>query len=291
MIDPRILYRLHSAPDAGTDPLVILVCDKDTAVMEGAAGAAGRPQTDARFPGLSSLRVGPAEAIVAGCEAWHQIAVWAGRPVYALAVDSDDLDLIGGVGPLKREDFRSLYRRVSDTELGLLARAIQIVDWHATSRFCPACGAPTAVPEAESVARCPGCGHDQYPRHAPAMIVAVVRDGKLLLGQSPRFKGAFHSVLAGFVEPGESVEDCVHREVFEEAAVLVKNLRYFGSQSWPFPHSLMLAFTAEWAGGEIRIDHDELLHAEWYAPDELPPVPSELSISGRLIRWFTETCG
>ena len=114
------------------------------------------------------------------------------------------------------------------------------------------------------------------------------RRGNLLLAQSPRFRGSFHSVLAGFVEPGESVEDCIHREVYEEAGIKVGNIRYFGSQSWPMPHSLMLAYIADWVSGEISIDDDELVHADWYGPDALPNVPSEVSIAGRMIRAFTE---
>jgi NAD+ diphosphatase len=189
----------------------------------------------------------------------------------------------------ERETYRNLFPGVGNIRLALFARAIQIADWASTSLFCPACGARCVPGKDESVSRCPDCGHDQYPRMAPAMIVAVVRNGRLLLARAPRFRGAFHSVLAGFVEPGESVEDCIHREVWEETRVMVKNIRYFGSQSWPFPHSLMLAYTAEWSGGEIQIDSRELEHAAWYAPDELPPVPGELSIAGRLIRWFVET--
>jgi NAD+ diphosphatase len=303
VIDPHINYSLGSESSADSDSIVILVADKDTAVLvdQGAqaddpedAPAADEgtvPEESVSFPTLASVVVGPAAEIVTQCKEWHQIATWQGRPVYALSVTSDDLDRIDAAGQLKREDYRSLYLRISDVELGFLARAIQIVDWHATSRYCPACGTPTVVPESESVARCPECGHTQYPRLAPAMIVAVVRDGKLLLAHAPRFRNAFYSILAGFVEPGETVEACVHREVFEEARVKVKNVRYFGSQSWPFPHSLMLGFTAEWESGEIEIDGVELEDAGWYAANELPPVPSELSISGRLIRWFRETHG
>lgn len=281
MIDPQILYRLRAGvPGAPHDPapLVILVAERDTAVVAETSGA--------RFPLITTLSDGSIKEIIDRCDACHEIAVWQGRPVYALGVDSEDLDQIDGNGRLKRENYRSLYLQITDVELGLLGRAIQIVDWYATSRYCSACGTPTEVSEGESVARCPACGHDQYPRLAPAMIVAVVREGKLLLARAPRFKGAFHSVLAGFVEPGESVEECVRREVFEEAGILVKNIRYFGSQSWPFPHSLMLGFTAEWASGELQIDNEELEHADWYGADELPPIPSELSISGRLIRQF-----
>ena len=304
MIDPHLSYRLlggDANPAAGSvaglmaaESIVILVSDKDTIVVaesDPSSDGAGMPggESAARFPTVGEA--GPAAGVIAGCREGHQIAVWKERPVYALAVGPEDLDLVDGNGPLKRENYRGLYLRISDVELELLGRAIQIVDWYATSRYCSACGQHTVIKADESVARCPACGHDQYPRLAPAMIVAVVRDGKLLLARAPRFRGAFHSVLAGFVEPGESVEQCIHREVFEETRIRVKNVRSFGSQSWPFPHSLMLGFTAEWAGGEIEIDGVELEHADWFAPDAMPPVPTELSISGRLINWFRSTYG
>jgi len=295
VIDPHIHCRLHAGLPAGSavprasalsnapDPILILVADKDTVVLAG--------DSNVRFPTPGAFPAGPAADIIGGCSPCHEIAIWQGRPVYALAADSKDLDRLDGTGDLKREDFRTLYLSISEVELGLLGRAIQIIDWYATSRYCSACGTPTTVSERESVARCPDCGHDQYPRLAPAMIVAVVRDGQLLLARSPRFRAEFHSVLAGFVEPGETAEECVRREVFEEAGIQVKNVRYFGSQSWPFPHSLMLGFTAEWAAGELQIDEEELVHADWYAADEMPTVPSEISISGRLIAWFRETYG
>jgi NAD+ diphosphatase len=118
--------------------------------------------------------------------------------------------------------------------------------------------------------------------------VAVVRDNKILLASETRFSSGLHSVLAGFVEPGESLEDCVRREVREEVGIEVSNVAYFGSQPWPFPDSLMLAFTAEYAGGEIRIDESEILRAGWFAPDDLPRIPSRLSVARKLIDWFVD---
>jgi NAD+ diphosphatase len=112
-----------------------------------------------------------------------------------------------------------------------------------------------------------------YPRLSPAIIVAVVRGEQILLAHSPRFPEDFYSVLAGFVEPGETLEDCVRREVFEEVGISVKNIRYFGSQPWPFPDSLMLGFTAEYADGEIKEDGVEISHADWFSPDRLPQLP------------------
>jgi NAD+ diphosphatase len=124
---------------------------------------------------------------------------------------------------------------------------------------------------------------------SPAIIVAVVRGRTILLGHAARFPGAMYSVLAGFVEPGESLEDCVRREVKEETGVKVKDIRYFGSQPWPFPNSLMVGFTAEYAGGEITMDEKEIVDARWFTADSLPTIPDKISIARKLIDWFVET--
>lgn len=184
---------------------------------------------------------------------------------------------------------RGLYGMVADDLLWLAGRGYQVMEWDRTTQYCGVCGSRTERDPAERAKLCPSCGFRQYPRVAPAMIVAVVRDGRLLLAQSVRYRGNRYSVLAGFVEPGETLEECVRREVFEETRIEVTNLRYFDSQSWPFPHSLMVAFTAEYAAGEILVDKTELRHAYWCKPDELPEVPSRMSVSRRLIDWFVET--
>lgn len=134
--------------------------------------------------------------------------------------------------------------------------------------------------------RCPACGEIYYPVISPAIIVAVEREGKLLMGHGVNFPPGRFSVLAGFVEPGENLEDCVKREVYEETKIRVKNIRYFGSQPWPFPRSLMLGFTAEWESGEIEVDGKEVTEAAWFAPDEIPDVFRGLSISWKLIENF-----
>lgn len=211
----------------------------------------------------------------------HEIGVDAEtqRPIYAARIQ-------GTPGSLELVGYRKLYMQIPDGDLALVGRAMQIIDWDDNTQFCSRCGTPTVASAAEAVKTCPECEHTQYARLAPAMIVGVVRDGKLLLAAAPRFRKAFYSILAGFVEPGETAEECVHREVYEETHIRVTNVRYFGSQSWPFPHSFMLGFTAEYQSGEIEIDGEELIDAGWYGPLELPPVPTEMSISGRIIRWF-----
>jgi NAD+ diphosphatase len=172
--------------------------------------------------------------------------------------------------------------------LALAGRAAQVLEWDRTHRFCGVCGTPTERLAHERSRRCPSCGHTAYPRISPAMMALVWRPGELLLARAPHFIPGMYSALAGFVEPGETLEECVAREVAEEVGVRVKNLRYFGSQSWPFPHSLMVAFTAEWDGGEIVPQPDEIEDAGWYPFDALPGIPPRFSIAGYLIRHALE---
>jgi len=190
------------------------------------------------------------------------------------------------------EGVRSLFAAISDSFFSVAARALQIVEWDLTHRFCGSCGKPTALTEGERAFACAACGSLSYPRISPAVIVAVVRERRILLARARRFPPGLHSVLAGFVEPGETLEQCVMREVQEEAGIALRNIRYFASQPWPFPHSLMIAFTAEHAGGEIRVDQTELVEADWYAADALPPgIPDSITVARRLIDWFAETAG
>jgi NAD+ diphosphatase len=182
---------------------------------------------------------------------------------------------------------RELFGALGEDYFRIAGRASQIVDWDRDHRFCGRCGKPTLEKEAERAKECPVCGLVVYPRISPAVIVAVVRDGRLLLARSARFPRDFFSVLAGFVDPGETLEECIHREVREEVGIEVGNLRYFGSQPWPFPNSLMIAFTAEYACGEISIDGKEIQEAAWYGADELPKrIPGAMSVSRKLIDWF-----
>jgi NAD+ diphosphatase len=167
---------------------------------------------------------------------------------------------------------------------GVAGRAAQVLEWDRAHRFCGVCGTPTEPVAHERSRRCPACGQVAYPRVSPAMMVLVWRPGEVLLARAPHFAPGMYSALAGFVEAGESIEQCVEREVAEEVGVRVTDLRYFGSQSWPFPHSLMIAFTARWAGGEIVPEPGEIEDARWYALDALPAIPPRFSVSGHLIR-------
>lgn len=180
---------------------------------------------------------------------------------------------------------RALFGVKDGAWLGLASRAAQVAEWARTHRFCGHCGTPTVLTPGERAYTCPACGHSTYPRISPAMMVLVRRGADLLLARHVRSPNGVFSALAGFLEAGESVEDAIHREVAEEVGLKVKDLRYFGSQSWPFPHSLMIAFTAEYAGGDVTVDGDEIAEARWFGPhDALPAAPSQVSIAAQLIR-------
>jgi NAD+ diphosphatase len=178
---------------------------------------------------------------------------------------------------------RELYPVLGDERFMMAGRATQVVEWFDTHRFCGRCATPTERVAGERCMRCPACGLLGYPRIAPAVIVLVRRGDEALLARGARFPGLFYSTLAGFVEIGESLEQTIVREVREEVGVDVTAARYFGSQPWPFPHSLMVGFFAEWAGGEIQPDGTEILDARWFRSDALPPVPPRLSIARGLI--------
>jgi NAD+ diphosphatase len=209
----------------------------------------------------------------------HFLGMLDDRPCYAIGL-TDDFSPPGGEA---LAGLRSLYGRVDDTLFALAGRAVQIVAWDNTHRFCGRCGTPTEQAPGERAKRCPACGLLNFPRLSPAVITLVERDDHVLLARNHRFTGGMYSVLAGFVEPGESLEEAVQREIAEEVSIAVTNLRYFGSQPWPFPNSLMIGFTADYAAGEIDIDDHEIADAAWFAPDNLPPIPQKLSIARRLI--------
>jgi len=178
---------------------------------------------------------------------------------------------------------RSLFLRLPDPFLAIAARAFQIIEWDRSHQFCGRCGSPTRDRADERAKECPACGHVVYPRISPAMMVLVTRGKELLLARANRFPGGMYSALAGFVEAGESIEDCIHREVREEVGIEVMRIEYFASQSWSFPHSLMIAYTAEYAGGDMRPCDAEIADAKWFSIDALPQLPSPVSIARQLI--------
>ena len=181
------------------------------------------------------------------------------------------------------EGLRTLFSVLDDAHFALAGRALQLVEWDRTHQFCGRCGARTEAHRSERVRVCPACKLSAYPRVAPAVMALVRRGRELLLARGPHFPPGMYSALAGFVEPGESLEQCLAREVLEEVGVRISNIRYFASQPWPFPHSLMIAFVCDWAGGEIRPQAGEIEEAKWFEVLQLPRLPSKISIARRLI--------
>lgn len=189
---------------------------------------------------------------------------------------------------MEYQGLRLIHGTMDDSLFGIAFRATHIIDWDEKDQYCSRCGTKNVPKDGELAKKCPKCCLVSFPRISPAIIVLVEYEGKALLARSPRFKEGLFSVLAGFVEPGESLEDAVRREVKEEAGIDVKNIRYFGSQPWPFPDSLMIGFTAEFAGGEITVDNNEILDARWFTADNMPEIPHKISISRALIDHFLE---
>ena len=201
------------------------------------------------------------------------------RPCYAFEYGAETQAPQG----LLWQGLRALYGRLDDSLFALAGRALQFVDWDRTHRFCGRCGTPTRHREHERARECPACALIAYPRIAPAVMCLVRRGQELLLARSHHFMPGMYSALAGFVEPGESLEQCLAREVFEETRIEIANPRYFASQPWPFPHSLMIAYVADYAAGEITPAPDEIEDAQWFALDALPKLPNRISIARRLI--------
>jgi len=208
-----------------------------------------------------------------------------GSDCWAVDVDGDrEPDVV--LTPLM-----ALHASVSEAEWLVAGRAVQLVQWRNTHRFCGRCGTETEAVAGERAMRCPACSLLAFPRLAPAVITLVVRDdGAALLARNAAWPMPMFSCLAGFVEPGETLEQTVAREVHEEVGVDVGRVRYVASQPWPFPHSLMIGFRAEYAGGEIAVDGTEIAEAAWFTTDDLPNIPPRLSIARRLIDdWMAQS--
>lgn len=209
----------------------------------------------------------------------HFLGLLGERPCFAIDLADDAAEPAG----MRFVGLRTLFFKVPDDLLALAARAFQIVDFDRSHRFCGRCGTATRSRGHERAKECPACGLVAYPRVSPAMMALVTRGKEMLLARAHRFAPGMYSALAGFVEPGETIEDCVRREVREEVGVEVSDITYFASQSWAFPHSLMIAYTATWSGGDIRLDDEEIAEARWFHVDDLPKLPMSVSIARRLI--------
>ena len=248
------------APDARPSPESRVFAFADGRLAVGADGEV--PRVGELPGGLALLHVGELD----------------GAPAFAAVLESEDgLATVG---------LRDLLGQAPDALAAAAGRAAQVVEWERGHAFCGRCGAATEPTGAELARACPGCGAVYYPRITPAVIMAVHRGDRLLLARRPGPNVRWYSVLAGFVEAGETLEQAVVREVREEVGIEIGDVRYFGSQPWPFPSQLMVGFTAEHVAGELAVDEAELADAGWYAAGELPPVPGGFTIARRLIDDF-----
>ncbi len=206
------------------------------------------------------------------------------HPCYYATVSAD-------IEPPDRMSFlglRSLYEITEEGLLWIAGRSLQLLNWDQSSQYCGQCGRPIEINPKERAKQCPSCHLLTYPRISPAIIVGVLKENKILLANGARFPSNLYSVIAGFVEPGETLEECIKREIKEEIGINITNIRYFGSQAWPFPDSLMIGFLADHSSGELKIDNTEIRDANWFAKNELPLVPSKISIARKIIDWFVE---
>ena len=227
----------------------------------------------------------PAPADVAGlqlpAERFHALGTMDGRYYQMAWVDEP---LLSGAD-YGYHGLRSLFGVLDDGFLGLAGRAFQLGEWARTHRYCGACAHVMQQLEGERCLKCPNCGHSAYPRISPAMMVLIRKGDQVLLAMHTNSPYKRYTALAGFLEAGESVEEAVHREVYEEVGLRVHNLKYFASQPWPFPHSLMIAYTAEYLDGDIRLDPNEIADARWFGPDdEWPEIPATVSIASELLK-------
>ena len=207
------------------------------------------------------------------------------KPCYILEIAEDsklDNDFI--LTPL-----RNLLGRIPDSLFTICSRSLQLSEWRRNNQFCGVCGTKMRMHETERAMFCECNNILVYPRISPCIIVLVTKGEELLLAHNKNFPGTFYSTLAGFIEAGESAESAIHREIFEEVKVRVQNIKYFGSQSWPFPSQLMLGYHAEYLEGEITPDGEEIDLADWFHYKDLPNVPTgNISISGQLIESYLE---
>jgi len=232
---------------------------------------------------VHSAAAGPAAAGAISANAPVLLGLEAGGPLFAVdAETAPDSELTG---------LRDAAARLPQAEGGLAAYAAALLNWHRRHPFCSVCGHATEPDWAGFVRRCPNCGSEHHPRTDPVVIMLVVDGDRVLLGRQPSWPPGRYSALAGFVEPGESLEEAVAREVREEAGVRIADPRYVSSQPWPFPSSLMLGFMADWAGGEPR-PRDEVEDARWFERAEVADaaagrgelqLPPPLAIARRLI--------
>ncbi len=210
----------------------------------------------------------------------HAIGMYEGLPCAAYAVER-----LPGRG-WEPVELRAVYRLLGEPLYALAGKGAELLHWDAYSRYCPACGVATRL-SSDISKRCPQCGKEMFPQIATAVLVLVRKEDSTLLVRAHNFQGPFYGLVAGFLEVGETLEECAAREVHEETGLTVGNIAYFGSQPWPYPSGLMVGFTADWEGGELRVKADELSDAGFYRRDALPELPPTLSLTRRMIDWWS----
>ncbi len=210
----------------------------------------------------------------------HYIGVFKGIDCYAVeTLETQEIpEMMQWVG------LRVVFAKIDNSLFALAGRSYQIIDWDRTHKFCGQCGLETILSDDERVKICLKCQQKHYPRISPAVMALISRGHEFLLARSHHFPAGMFSALAGFSEPGETLEQTVHREVYEEVGIKVFNLRYFASQPWPFPHSMMIAFHCDYKSGEIECDETEIEAADWFSAKNLPPrLPGDISIARQLV--------
>lgn len=266
---------MDTLPDGSLAPVSLLVFSGDRIMIK-------KTGTGCGFPSRSDLPDatphGKVHFIGASC-GLDFYAFHAAGPETAVADDFEYSDLRGLLGLFDEEQARLVFT------------AAQVLYWDRVTAFCGECGSATGYSDSERAKKCPKCSRSFYPAVTPAIIVAVMNGDKILLAHNKSFAEGVYSLVAGFVEPGESLEECVRREVLEETGVSIENVRYFKSQPWPFPSSLMIGFTASYAGGDIRPDGAEITAAAWFGRGELPKLPRPGSLSRKIIDALTGAGG
>jgi len=258
-------------PESFNESFHIVISDDEVLTIDGAHPWRPLNQDEWRWLGLDQV-------------ASHYLGSINSVPLFTNEVDSEADNPDG-------YEFATLWsflNQVDQQIFYLIGRARQIVEWHRNHHYCGQCGQETTNSETDRSRKCVSCSLVFYPRLSPSIIVCVNKGEEILLARNKRARGNFYSTIAGYVEPGESIEETVHREVFEEVGIRVHRLKYFGSQSWPFPNSLMLGFHAEYDSGEFVLQQDEITDAGWFHYTDLPNRPAMVSISGWLINDFVK---
>lgn len=297
-----------------TDPLGQLGYVQNRLVRHSAESASAIPDLDA--PGARIVVLAGDRVVLAGDTALlapeaaagtgpRSLTLYLGRldgdPVFAAAVPAELAEGLDAEPGFRTNDLRSLAGegRIAPHELGLLATAKSLLGWHARHGFCAHCGSPTTLAAGGYRRECAACGTHHFPRTDPVVIMLITRGDSCLLGRSPRFNEGMYSCLAGFLEPGETVEDAVRRETFEEVGLTIGAVRYHASQPWPFPSSLMIGCVAESLDAAITLDPEELADARWFTRDDVAAMlegrhpaglttPPPLAIAHLLMRAFVD---